>query len=672
MGDPLAAEVPQVAGRRCQTHVARLSQIHRIMGSPGYHSAVEYVTEQLRTIGLTDIQVERFRMDGAYAYGDWVPPVAWTPIAAELWVESQDRFRLCDFAETPICLHVGSQSTPPGGLVGDLIDIGAGLSETDYAGQDISGRIVLTSGNVREVYEEAVRRRGAIGILSDCMPWQAPGIGRSSLDQPDLVSYNKLNVRQSEIGSGVFAFSLSARQGARLRVLLRQGPVRVRADVDATATAGVMEVVNARLPGQDPTAGELVLVTHLCHPQPGANDNATGPALTLELMRTLLAEQQAGRLPQLRHTLRLLFVPEAYGTLAWLLESQAPRSPMRLALNLDMVGGDTAQTRGHLWLDQTPWSAPSYLNDLVAHLLATVATTAPDGWQYGVREHMGGSDHILFLPPEIGVPAIMLGHEPDRFYHSDQDTVDKTSPREFEKVGRVALATLLTVDSLDTTRARRLAFLVYQGAIKRLVDDAQAIIQTTLAGHNEPVIDYSAALGVLLAKEQAALHSILDHALPAARHDIGRETKTLATRLAGVCAAQVELVAQVCGPARPTPTTATDGHIPRRLFRGPISSHLMGLSRFFEALGQRADFYRARSQEDRGFVRWMFEASNLIDGRRCLAEIQTILVAEFGPTVARRPDLDRFVDDLVTTGMADYLPPSPSLAGKGHLTPLPW
>lgn len=643
-----------VSGRRCQNHVARLSQIHRIMGSPGYHEALEYVRGQIQSLGLTDVHVERFPMDGAHAYGDWIAPVAWEAREATLWVESPERFQLCDYAEKPICLHVGSQATPPAGIIAELIDIGSGVTAEDYAGRDIANRIVLTSGNVREVYEEAVRRRGARGIITDGMPWQAPSIGRSPIDQPDLVSYNKLNVRRAEIGSGLFAFSISARQGARLRELMQCGPVHVRARVDAVARAGQLEVLNVLIPGAETPDRELVLVAHLCHPQPGANDNATGPALILELARSVVQAQANNLIPPLRHSVRLLFVPEAYGTIAWLLDSEAPRGEMMLALNLDMVGGDSSQTRGHLWLDQTPWSVPSYLNDLVAILLSDVAAGAPDDWQYGVREHMGGSDHILFLPPEFGVPALMLGHEPDRFYHSDQDTVDKTSPREFERVGQAVLGTLLAVDHITPARARLLTHLVYRGASKRIVDYAQRIVNQALSGESATPSDYKTAMDTLLAKEQAALHSIVQHADPKARAQAQAEVEFLAGRLADACAVQLDVATHTAGPSRPRPQSPQDAEIPRRLFQGPISSHLMGLSRFLEALGPEAAFYRQRSQEDRTFVRWMFEASNLIDGRRSLGQIQNVLPAEFGPDTATTEHLHRFVDDLISVEMATF------------------
>ena len=651
--DLLASPAVQISGVRCQQHVDRLSQMHRIIGSPGYEDAVQYVHSQLMSMGLTDVVVERFSMNGARAYGDWIAPAAWEASAAELWVESPERFRLCDYAETPVCLHVGSRSSSPDAVLGELVDIGDGVTDAHYAGQDVTGRIVLTSGNVREVYQEAVRCRGARGIISGAMPWQSPSIGRSPLDQPDMVSFNKINVRHDEIDREAFSFGISARQEARLRDLMRQGEVIVRATVNARASSGELAVLNARVPGAELSKRELVLVTQLCHPQPGANDNASGPALVLEIVRRLLSAEWDHADSPMRHSLRLLFVPEAYGTIAWLLESDLPRGDMLWAVNLDMVGGDSAKTCGHLWLDQTPWSMPTYLNDLMAALMSEIATASLNGWQYGVREHMGGSDHIMFLAPEIGVPAVMLGHEPDLFYHSDLDTVDKTAPGEFEKVAQVVMAALLLTDRITPEWASTLAHLVYQGAMKRIVDYGERTIQRMLTERKNGTVDYRAWMHNLLAKEQAALCSIVTHCDDQSQEVAKAETEFLKARLADACDLQIAVMDKSLGEAQPVNRQhSRDAQVPRRLFSGPISSHLMGLSLFLESLGPKSVFYQAKSLEDRTFVGWMSEASNLIDGRRTIRQIQDMLMAEYGDDDASIDDLCRLVDDMVSVGMA--------------------
>jgi hypothetical protein len=79
----------------------------------------------------------------------------------------------------------------------------------------------------------------------------------------------------------------------------------------------------------------------------------------------------------------------------------------------------------------------------------------------------------------------------------------------------------------------------------------------------------------------------------------------------------------------------------------------MGPSRFLTVLGPGADFYVERSGEDRSFVRWFAEASNLMNGERTVSEIQSILEAEFGAETANPEALQRLVDDLLSVGMVE-------------------
>jgi len=618
----VAPSLRSVSGQRCREHVARLSQIHRIVGAPAYTEALEYARAALLAAGVTDVEVERFVTDGSRAYGDWIAPVAWTPRRAELWIERPERIKLCDFGETPISLHVGSQSTPDGGLADDLVDVGPGAHDADYGGRDVRGRIVLTSGNVRDVYDEAVRRRGARGLITDTMPWQAASIARTPAALPDAVSYNKLPVRGEDVGSGVFSFGLSARQGGQVRALLAAGPVRVRASVDAEAGPGRLEVLSARIPGVEQPDEEIVLVAHLCHPSPGANDNATGPALLLELARSLGAAGRDGR-SQLRRTVRLLLVPELYGTVAWLLEGAAPRGAIKAAINLDMVGADGAKTRGKLWLDRTPWSRPSFLDDLVASALECVAAGVTGGWPYGVREHAGGSDHIAFLAPEVAAPAVMLGHFPDLYYHTSEDTVDKTSELEFERVGAVVAAVLSTLDRLTARTAIPLVRLVRERAVAR--------VRNYAPGNRADV-------RIALSKEHAALDSIREFL-------VGRGGAALHAELDAAKAA----VERACPVSLEAPTVH-EGPVLRKVVRGPLSSHLMGLTLFQQRLGARARAYRERSLEDLGFVLWMSEAFNLVDGRRTTGEIDAILAAEFGDAASAHR-LEELVGDLTAAEM---------------------
>ncbi|MGU3401282.1 M28 family peptidase [Brucellaceae bacterium D45D] len=60
--------------------------------------------------------------------------------------------------------HSMAQSTPQGGLDAELVDVGAG-KDSDLAGRDISGRIVVVDGIATPVIAQRMSRLGAAGII---------------------------------------------------------------------------------------------------------------------------------------------------------------------------------------------------------------------------------------------------------------------------------------------------------------------------------------------------------------------------------------------------------------------------------------------------------------------------------------------------------------------------
>ena len=139
-------------------------------------------------MGLSDVGIHSFPVDGKHSYRSWIPDLAWDVTRAEIWIKSPVEAKLADWETCPIAVHQGSWGTPASGVACDLVDVGAGTTEADCAGIDVRENVVLTSGPPRQVYKEAVIARGAAGILSSHMTWQLSKIGRTPEALPDLVS----------------------------------------------------------------------------------------------------------------------------------------------------------------------------------------------------------------------------------------------------------------------------------------------------------------------------------------------------------------------------------------------------------------------------------------------------------------------------------------------------
>src|SRR3954469_16399281 len=59
----------ELSGVAAKDHVTRLSQMHRVPASPGFHDAIEYVMSRAKTFGLSDVHVETFLGDGTTYFG---------------------------------------------------------------------------------------------------------------------------------------------------------------------------------------------------------------------------------------------------------------------------------------------------------------------------------------------------------------------------------------------------------------------------------------------------------------------------------------------------------------------------------------------------------------------------------------------------------------------------
>ncbi|HWQ21139.1 MAG TPA: DUF4910 domain-containing protein, partial [Clostridia bacterium] len=237
-----------------------------------------------------------------------------------------------------------------------VVDVGSGTEDPDYA-QPVEGCAVLATGKPPVVYREAVMSRGARCVISDFMPVQDARIGRTPDEMPDAVSYTSFG---AESGGEGFGFNVSSHTFKRLQDMAGKETVQVDAFFDADAGTGDLQLLEAHA-GTPGARKPLLLQAHLCHPRPGANDNASGAALLAELVRVL-------RKVPLEREVIALWMPEFYGTIAWLADQ---KPDLACAIDLDMVGEDQAETCSTLEVTATPWSLPSFIPNLMAVNLAS-------------------------------------------------------------------------------------------------------------------------------------------------------------------------------------------------------------------------------------------------------------------------------------------------------------
>lgn len=573
--------------------VADLSRFHRIQASPGYRQAAQLVYQRLVEAGL-EVEIFSYPADAETSFWSWSSFQEWecSEATLQLVAPEKDAKKLADFRACPIALI---QRSAPFEGEAEVVLLKDGVDEADYKGLDVAGKVVLSRGELRRVWELAVEQRDAAGILFDGMRPVVPV--RPEGDLADVRQYTSFWWQPGD--AVCFGFVLTPRQGQALRRLLKDAeePVRVQARVVSRLYDGAMEVVSAAIPGE--TDEEIVVVAHLCHPQPSANDNASGSAAALEAARTLQSLVASGDLPQPQRTIRFLWLPEMSGSLAYLSGREMDLDRLVAGLNLDMVGEDQGQT-GSVWLiERPPDAAASFAPELLARLrdelpaLKGMVGVSPSHTGMGgyplYRQaevpFSGGSDHFILSDPTVGVPTPMLIQWPDRFYHTSADTPDRTDPHSLARAGTLAASYAYW---LATAGAEQITWLGYEMVARfkaRVVEVAQAAV-TKAQSRDEPealakaIINLDRRLAYLLGREKAALHSLERLAsADCLLADLCVEAERVVSRELAWARGGVDLHAAALGfeslpiiPARDRSDEEQQAAqmIPARLVRGPI------------------------------------------------------------------------------------------------------
>jgi len=219
--------------------------------------------------------------------------------------------------------------------------------------------------------------------------------------------------------------SISIEDGQAVQTLT--GPVSARLDVKTQTTTATSQNVVAR-----PPSGDCSLVAGGHYDSvpagPGANDNASGTAVVLEMARTRAAAKK------LNGVCYVLFGSEEIGLVgsANYLAALAPdqRSAIKNMLNFDMlaVGSD--------W----PFAGSKELTDLAA------AEAQKRGLSFSVSLELpqnAGSDHANFI--QNGIPAVIFNCVCDVHYHTAEDKFQYVKEDRLKQAGQMGLA---MIDSL--------------------------------------------------------------------------------------------------------------------------------------------------------------------------------------------------------------------------------
>ncbi len=419
--------------------ITRLTQFHRIQGSREFFNAVGYIQSILDSKGLKTT-IHEYPADGKWKKWGWIAPISWNISHGECWLTKPVKKQLCKFHEIPMSVITHSK---PIDLETQLIDAGKGIKAEDY--KNAQGKIAMVTEAPRRVFPMAFKHN-VLGLIYNPGPERAANIGDNAIQYG---GFWPISDNLSEVTSG---FSISNRQARELKNYLNTTKdvyIHLKIESAFDTDKGTLHVLESEITGSELPNEEIILISHLCHPAPSANDNASGSATLTELAIKINEMIKTGQIPPLKRTLRFLWVPEFSGTIPWLeefLEGKNTKNRKILAvLNLDMVGESPEKIGAALKINKPSIITPSYLGSLIKYSCECTVNHGIEKDNNGRLYHLnfqmarfaGGSDHLIFNDSFFSIPSVMFGHE-DPYHHCSIDNIDKVDPLECRSVGVIA------------------------------------------------------------------------------------------------------------------------------------------------------------------------------------------------------------------------------------------
>jgi peptide/nickel transport system permease protein len=443
---------------RARAHVDWLAdpaRAGRYTGSPGYNDSARYVADQFKSIGL-----EPLGNDGTYFqnWGTNIVKLRSMPAFERLGDGAKKYEPRRHFAE-----RVGGRAGS-GTAEGNVVYVGGGIRTqeySDYQGTHPEGNIVLIAGPTRGDPIDAAIRAGAKAVIF-VNPTDL-GVIRFSYsafferETLPVISVSEAVADELIAPSGKRIADLRATLEERRRrseqrpSLVRSAPdplsfdtptrVRIEVAIGPPERVATMNVVGMLRGSDAERAKKFVIVGgHLdgigTDPDgtvfPAANDNASGPAVTIEIARVLAAQRAMLK----NSVIFVAFAGEEEGLVgAEAFVSNSITTPYRpdnvvAFINLDMDGccGGLAASDENFALHQRLRSAAERLG-------------------YDLEYSSGNSDHFAFLRRRV--PAVMVSGTEVGPFHTVGDTPATVDPARLRASGEVVLQSVLEMAATE-------------------------------------------------------------------------------------------------------------------------------------------------------------------------------------------------------------------------------
>ena len=474
--------VTDLSGHKAWQHANFVTQFLRQHGSSGLRESIKYSRERLEEYGLDEVYVVKYPSDdnGTEDLGF----IGWDVNDASLEIVGPINKKLTSYDDAPTCIGHWSIPTPPEGVVAELVDVGRGVEESDFIGKDVQGKIVLASGEGNlpcgpRMFQLAIEKYGAIGLVTDNFLYERnlPGDdnkgNRVRRNHPDAISLLRCCSKE---GTG-WAFSISHSQGEYLRSLLKNGPVKLKAFIDAKLFPGKGEALVGVINGSEKSEQEIWFVAHSSGTKPGGNC-AGGVGLWIENARTIMSLIRQGKISRPKRTIKFILGAEGAGLGAYLKTFSGDFKNILASFVYCSVGNDQSESQTSLILYKSAESIPSYINDLC---IDTIEKVSKDGLpqfkdedrdikliRFNTLPYTPWSDNSRLM--RLKVPSPLFMSWPCKHFHTQSYTADKLDPAVLKRCGEVTTSVALTIANAGTDEARYIAHMVESKGEARLMN----------------------------------------------------------------------------------------------------------------------------------------------------------------------------------------------------------
>ena len=461
----------QASGKELMGSVRDVSATDRWNSFDRFHETTDTLVQRYEAAGAV-AEVESIQTGGRIGSGRWIIQEASDVKSATVDVVAPVKQRILDWRENPWHIIQWGAATPRGGLRLRLVVIDEEKKIRRLSADGLAGAIVLTKLDPRTGLK-LLADKGAAGVIFD----------KSVPNLPDALAWTKFGwgaIPLERSSARLVGFVLSGRQGEKLRRLVRHhGELTVQVKADIRKYVGSHDVVSGVIQGADDPQDEVWAIAHSA--EPGAVDNASGVALTLEIARVVEGLIREGKIKRPKRTIRLINAYECYGFFAYLERVRRLQTPLA-GVCIDTVGCKPEVCDGRLeWHATIPMSA-GFVDRVGEAILRSGVRRHKPGYRVCPENFMSTSD-TLIGDPQYGFPCpwITTHHRQSGrgfdAYHTSADVIKLLSPK-----------------GLETCAASMAAYLYYladmgSGEVGELVRTENAYFVGALGNKKRPRVE---------------------------------------------------------------------------------------------------------------------------------------------------------------------------------------